>query len=60
MPKYMIIKIYRDGSFKTDFLDDRKLLDDTLKFLREIERGYKVFHWSDRVNGYVLEAEWKG
>ena len=60
MPNYMIIKVYRDGTFKTVFLDDRKLLEDTLIFLREIEREYKVFHWSDRVNGYILEAEWKG
>ena len=60
MPVYMVVKVYRDGSFKTVFLDDRKLLEDMLKFLREIEREYKVFHWSDRVNGYVLEAEWKG
>ena len=56
----MIIKVYRDGSLKTDFMDDRKLLNDTLLFLRDIRREYKVFHWSDRVNGYVLETEWKG
>lgn len=60
MINYMVIKVYRDGHYKTDFINDRKLLEDTLKFLREIEREYKVFHWSDRVNGYVLESEWKG
>lgn len=60
MSMYMVIKVYRDGHYKTDFINDRKLLEDTLIFLREIEREYKVFHWSDRVNGYVLEAEWKG
>ena len=60
MPNYMIIKVYRNGNYKIDFLNDRKLLEETLTFLREIEREYKVFHWSDRVNGYIMESEWKG
>lgn len=56
MPRYLLIKIMRDGTMKTDFLNDGDLLSDVLHFLRDIDREYKVLAWTG--SGYTIVKEW--
>ena len=58
MVRYMVIKIYADGTQKAEFIEEHDVLQSYLKSLREIERAYKLFAWSNNSNGYFLMKEW--
>ena len=57
MYRYMVIKVFKDGQHKAEFLNEG--LDGYLLGLRTIDRDYIVFEWSELSFAYVQISAWK-
>lgn len=58
MYRYMVIKVFKDGTQKAEFLDNEDDVKGYTIGLRSIDRSYIIFEWSVVHRAYVQVIAW--